>query len=46
MTAARPPARGRGSVLIHGTLVFWRGTGLLLSGRSGAGKSDLALRLI
>ncbi len=31
---------------IHGTSVLVSGTGVLLRGRSGAGKSDLALRLI
>lgn len=32
--------------LIHATCVAVGGRGVLLSGRSGAGKSDLALRLI
>ena len=31
---------------IHATMVQWRGTGVLLCGPSGSGKSDLALRLI
>lgn len=31
---------------IHGTLVNLNGKGILLVGKSGAGKSDLALRLI
>ena len=31
---------------LHATCVVVAGTGVLLSGRSGAGKSDLALRLI
>ena len=34
------------SVSIHGTCVELDGRGLLLRGKSGAGKSDLALRLI
>ncbi|MDX1711053.1 MAG: HPr kinase/phosphatase C-terminal domain-containing protein, partial [Rhodovibrionaceae bacterium] len=46
MSRAGASARRRASTLIHGTLVFWRGAGLLLRGASGAGKSDLALRLI
>lgn len=33
-------------VTIHGTCVLLSGIGLLLRGRSGSGKSDLALRLI
>ncbi|WP_448586208.1 HPr kinase/phosphorylase [Thermaurantiacus sp.] len=33
-------------MIIHGSCVAVRGAGLLLLGRSGAGKSDLALRLI
>ena len=32
--------------LVHGTCVEIDGAGVLLRGRSGAGKSDLALRLI
>lgn len=32
--------------LIHATCVAIRGRGVLLAGRSGTGKSDLALRLI
>lgn len=32
--------------LIHGTCVEWFGRGVLICGKSGAGKSDLALRLI
>lgn len=31
---------------IHATAVAWQGAGVLLRGRSGSGKSDLALRLI
>jgi serine kinase of HPr protein (carbohydrate metabolism regulator) len=31
---------------IHGTCVSIDGTGILITGRSGSGKSDLALRLI
>ncbi|MEI6984646.1 MAG: aldolase [Rhodospirillaceae bacterium] len=31
---------------IHGTSILISGTGVLLRGKSGAGKSDLALRLI
>ncbi len=41
MSAARPKA-----TQIHATCVVWKGTGILLRGRSGSGKSDLALRLI
>jgi serine kinase of HPr protein (carbohydrate metabolism regulator) len=32
--------------IINGTAVAWRGLGVLILGASGAGKSDLALRLI
>lgn len=35
-----------GSVVVHATVVRWRGHGILLRGPSGAGKSDLALRLM
>jgi serine kinase of HPr protein (carbohydrate metabolism regulator) len=42
-TTTEPEAWSR---VVHGTAVFWLGKGLLLRGRSGAGKSDLALRLI
>jgi serine kinase of HPr protein (carbohydrate metabolism regulator) len=31
---------------IHATCVRWKRSGILLTGRSGSGKSDLALRLI
>ena len=31
---------------LHATCVAWKGIGVLLRGRSGSGKSDLALRLI
>jgi len=34
------------SVLVHASCVALRGTGVLLLGASGSGKSDLALRLI
>jgi serine kinase of HPr protein (carbohydrate metabolism regulator) len=34
------------SVLVHGTCVAIGASGILIRGRSGAGKSDLALRLI
>ena len=34
------------STITHATLVILNGKGVLLSGRSGSGKSDLALRLI
>jgi HPr kinase/phosphorylase len=34
------------AVLVHGTCVALKGRGVLLLGDSGAGKSDLALRLI
>jgi len=32
--------------LLHATCVEWFGRGILIRGKSGAGKSDLALRLI
>lgn len=32
--------------LIHGTGIFYDGKGLLITGPSGSGKSDLALRMI
>ena len=32
--------------LVHASCVDWCGTGVLIRGKSGAGKSDLALRLI
>ena len=32
--------------LIHASCVEWLGKGILIRGKSGAGKSDLALRLI
>ena len=31
---------------IHATLVNFNGVGILLKGKSGSGKSDLALRMI
>ena len=31
---------------LHATLISWQGNGILLQGKSGSGKSDLALRLI
>lgn len=34
------------NTIIHSTLVLLNGKGVLLSGKSGSGKSDLALRLI
>ena len=34
------------SVTIHGTTIAWRGHAILLQGRSGSGKSDLALRCL
>ena len=34
------------AVLLYGTAVAWHGRGILLRGSSGAGKSDLALRVI
>lgn len=34
------------TVLLHGTALTLQGCGVLISGRSGAGKSDLALRLL
>lgn len=43
--AGRTP-RDEREVIVHGTVVRWRGHGILLRGPSGAGKSDLALRLI
>ncbi|MCB2056002.1 MAG: serine/threonine protein kinase [Geminicoccaceae bacterium] len=41
--AARAPAPGRH---LHASALAWRGRGLLLIGTAGAGKSDLACRLI
>jgi len=41
MSAALPK-----TTQIHATCVAWKGTGVLLLGRPGSGKSDLALRLI
>ena len=38
----RPPARAQ----IHATAIAFRGRAVLLRGRPGAGKSDLALRLL
>jgi HPr kinase/phosphorylase len=35
-----------GRAIVHGTAVAWLGRGILLLGRPGSGKSDLALRLI
>ena len=32
--------------LVNGTAVAWRGQGVLILGPTGAGKSDLTLRLI
>ena len=32
--------------LVHAACVEWLGAGVLIRGKSGAGKSDLALRLI
>jgi HPr kinase/phosphorylase len=43
MRDAKPIPR---SVLVHGTCVAIGAQGVLIRGRSGAGKSDLALRLI
>lgn len=43
MTSKTARASGR---LVHGTCVAVGGRGVLLRGRSGAGKSDLALRMI
>jgi serine kinase of HPr protein (carbohydrate metabolism regulator) len=34
------------TVTLHGTVVAWHGRGVLIRGQPGAGKSDLALRLI
>ena len=34
------------SILIHGTCIAQDGAGILIRGKSGAGKSDLALRMI
>ncbi len=31
---------------VHGTVVAWRGKGLMFCGPSGSGKSDLAIRLM
>jgi HPr kinase/phosphorylase len=41
-----PRARSSRPVLVHGTCVAIGARGVLIRGRSGAGKSDLALRLI
>lgn len=47
MTRSRQaPARRTGARPIHGTCVAIGTRGVLIRGRSGAGKSDLALRLI
>ena len=42
VTAAKPRRR----IVVHGTTVALGRVGVLIRGRSGAGKSDLALRLI
>lgn len=31
---------------LHATGVYWKGTGIVMTGASGSGKSDLALRLL
>ena len=39
-------AKTQPDTLLHATCVSWSGRGVLLLGKSGSGKSDLALRLI
>lgn len=49
LEAGGPKAGGieaGGSEVVHGTAVRWHERGVLLLGASGAGKSDLALRLV
>ncbi|MGE5539171.1 MAG: HPr kinase/phosphorylase [Gemmatimonas sp.] len=43
---ARRPRSSARPVLVHGTCIAFGANGVLIRGRSGAGKSDLALRLI
>lgn len=45
-TAARSVPAATAGLTLHGTVVAWRGKGVLLQGPSGSGKSDLALRLV
>lgn len=45
-TAAHVELGGAAQTTLHATALHWLGHGLLLRGASGAGKSDLALRLI
>jgi hypothetical protein len=44
--AAPADVGGSGRAIVHGTAIAWLGRGILLLGRPGSGKSDLALRLI
>jgi HPr kinase/phosphorylase len=44
--AAPADVGGGGRAIVHGTAIAWLGRGILLLGRPGSGKSDLALRLI
>jgi HPr kinase/phosphorylase len=46
MRRAKSPTSSPRPVLVHGTCVAIGTQGVLIRGRSGAGKSDLALRLI
>ena len=46
MTAKPDDAAARPETIIHGTLIKVNGQGILLTGPSGSGKSDLALRLM
>lgn len=45
-TATDPDARAGGELIVHASCIAVGGSGALLRGRSGSGKSDLALRCL